>query len=168
MITEETIVAIRRLRPNGKYYTEGDKLVWDSSNTTKKPTQAEIDSEIAIITAEAPSKAKKAELTNAFEYAMYKLTEAYSQAEQKTWATQLAQAKTHMNNNMASTPALDALCSAKGTTAGVLAPIIVAKAEALELDSLAMTGKYQVLMDQVAALNASGTATKADYDAIVW
>jgi len=126
-------------------------------------TQAEVDAHLNPPTTKAD---KLAELERLFTEALLGLTTGYTEAEQKTWNTQYQQSKAFMLDATALTPALDALVAAKGSTKAILAPIIIAKAEALEVASLQFTGKYQALVDSVNALPT--TATQADFDAIIW
>jgi len=110
----------------------------------------------------------KARITNAYRAAIEVLTSGYTNEEQKTWATQLAQAKVYIANNASSVPALDALCVANGTAKATIAPIIVAKAEALELASLGLTGKYQKLSAAIDTLIPLPASTQASFDQVVW
>ena len=156
-----------------KYYKDTNDEVYafeaDGSQDSFIPdtlvpmTQTEVDLHLNPPTTKAD---KLSELEGLFSEALIGLTAGYSEAEQKTWNTQYQQAKSFMLDSTSSTPALDALVVAKGSTKDVVAPVILAKAEALEIASLGLTGKYQALVDSVNALPA--TATQADFDAIVW
>jgi len=110
----------------------------------------------------------KARIKAAYSTAIEALTSGYTNEEQKTWATQLTQAKAYIASNASSVPALDALCAANGTAKAVIAPIIVAKAEALELASLGLTGKYQKLSASIDALIPLPASTQASFDQVVW
>jgi len=114
------------------------------------------------------ASAAQMRISGAYQDSIGQLTAGYSDAEQKTWQTQLNQARAYVANNTASTPALDALVAARGTTKAVIAPLIIAKAEALELASLTLTGKYQKLTADIAALTLITTTTQADFDAVIW
>jgi len=156
-----------------KYYKDKNNEVYSfesdgSQDSYIKPdmvamTAVEVDAHLNPPTTKAD---KLAELERLFTEALLGLTTGYSEAEQKTWNTQYQQSKAFMLDATALTPALDALVAAKGSTKAILAPIIIAKAEALEVASLGLTGKYQSLVDTVNALPT--TATQADFDAIIW
>ena len=130
--------------------------VWDAASKTFK-----LDLSKAVADA-------KTRISSNYEAAIASMTAGYTEAEQKTWATQLAQAKAFTANTSAVTPALDALVAARGSTKAIVAPLIIQKAEALELASLGMTGKYQKLIADIDALALKQKTTQKQLDAIVW
>ena len=144
------------------YKLDGSQDEYIDTNLTLM-TQKESDSHLNPPTTKA---SKLAELEMLYTESMKSLTVGYSDVEQMTWETQYQQATKFMLDNTAITPALDALVTSKGTTKDIIAPIIIAKAEAIKVESLRLTGKYQSLVDSVNALPI--TATQSDFDAIIW
>ena len=130
--------------------------VWDAASKTFKL-------DLAKAVADA-----KTRISSNYEAAIAAMTAGYTEAEQKTWNTQLEQARAFTANASAVTPALDALVAARGSTKAVIAPLVIQKAEALEVASLGTTGKYQKLIADIDALAVISTTTQADVDAVVW
>jgi len=111
----------------------------------------------------AAQQLKAAQITKDFSYAVAQITSGYTEEEQKTWATQLAEAKAFTINNTAPTPALDAIIALSGEDKAVLTSTIIAKGEALAVASCGLLGKKRKLLADIAA-----ATTQAALDAIVW
>jgi len=159
--------AIVSLVPNAAFSIDELSVInWQCA--LKKPTKNQIDAELLRLEKAYIVKTAKDRIINSYRTDMNLLTAGYNDLEQKTWQTQIEQAKLYVANNLAITPAFDALTIARGTTKAALAPNIIAKASALELASLTLTGKYQKLIADIDLIAASTTTTQAALDAVVW
>jgi len=76
---------------------------------------------------------KKYDISKQFKRKMKQLTSKYTEEEQKTWNTQLEEAKAYLADNSASVPMLTEI--ADGVDIGILAQKIVDKATFLQVES---------------------------------
>lgn len=102
----------------------------------------------------------------AYETAVQALTSGYPQNEIASWPKQEAEARAWVANNSASTPWIDGAAAARGVSKAELAAKIIAQADALAPLHGSLTGKRQMLRDQIDALGPNASAEQLN--AIQW
>jgi hypothetical protein len=107
-----------------------------------------------------------ARINTAYEAAVKALTAGYPENEIASWPKQEREARAWAADNTVSTPWIDAAAQARGIAKPVLANLIITLADALAPMHGSLTGKRQLLRDQINALGAN--PSQAELDAIQW
>lgn len=102
--------------------------------------------------------AAHARISAAYEAAVQTLISGYPQNEIASWPKQEAEARAWLADNTAPTPWIDGAANARGITKQELVTLIIANADALAPLHGALTGKRQMLRDQIDALGPNATA----------
>ncbi len=118
--------------------------------------------EVALDLAEV-KRLKLTEIELAAAMAIEPIASVYSQAERETWPIQEAEAVAWTANNLAPTPMLTALATARGETIADVVANVLTKAAAFKALAGATFGKRKAKIDLV-----NSAATAADVNAITW
>lgn len=102
----------------------------------------------------------------AYESAVSTLTAGYPQNEIASWPKQEAEARAWLADNTDPTPWIDGAANSRGIAKQALVTLIIANADALAPLHGALTGKRQMLRDQIDVLGP--TATAEQLNAIQW
>jgi hypothetical protein len=110
--------------------------------------------------------AAHARINTAYEAAVNGLTAGYPENEIASWPKQEREARAWAADNTVATPWIDAAAQARGIAKPVLANLIITLADALAPMHGSLTGKRQLLRDQINALGAN--PSQAELDSIQW
>jgi hypothetical protein len=110
--------------------------------------------------------AAHARISWAYEAAVYAMTAGYPANEVASWPKQEREARAWLDDNNAATPWIDAAYPVRGITKSELVNKIISQADALAPLHGALTGKRQLLRDQINALGEN--PSQAELDAIQW
>jgi hypothetical protein len=129
---------------------------------------------INLWTAAAPPEPTPAELKAAaharinasYAIAVNALTSGYPESEIASWPKQETEARAWLADNNAATPWIDSAATARGIPKADFVTLVIANADALAPLHGALSGKRQLLRDQIDALGDSPTAEQLN--AIQW
>lgn len=107
-----------------------------------------------------------ARINAAYEAAVMSLISGYPQNEVASWPKQEAEARAWLADNSAPTPWIDGAMFARGVSKAELVLKIIVQADQLAPLHGALTGKRQMLRDQIDALGPNATAEQLN--AIQW
>lgn len=164
---------VRALQWSG---TEGHLEYDDASNSellSITPFQVFIDRWTAAAppvpstpTAQQRIAATHARINAAYEASVAGLISGYPQNEVSSWPKQEAEARAWISDNTAPTPWVDGAAATRGISKAVLVAKIIEQADQLAPIHGALTGKRQMLRDQIDALGPNATAEQLN--AIQW
>lgn len=163
---------IRALQWSG---TAGHLEYDDASNSELSsitPFQAFIDRWTAAAPTPSTTSAQRliaaahARINAAYEAAVSALTSGYPQNEIASWPKQEAEARAWLADNAKPTPWIDSAAATRGVSKTELVLKIIAQADQLAPLHGALTGKRQMLRDQIDALGPNATAEQLN--AVQW
>lgn len=156
--------------------TEGHVEYYETANTDLESIdelQAYIDLWIAAappppvpLTPEEIKQIAQWRIMAAYANAVSQLTGGYPLDEMLSWYKQEAEARAWVADNLVATPWIDAAATARGIPKANMVAFIIGNADAFAPLHGALTGKRQLLRDQIEALGEFATQEQAD--ALVW
>lgn len=136
---------------------------WDYDQP--QPTIEQLATATQSVTSYAILTAAHARINSAYISAVNTVTAGYPENEIASWPKQETEARAWQVNNETPTPWIDSAATAREIPKADFIALVIANADALAPIHGALTGKRQLLRDQIDALN---TPTQEQLNAIQW